>query len=109
MNDRPTVVCDSPVRERSTSMNQEQFRQFWEQLQAPLKAKWDKITEADLQDIGGDLGKFSAVLEQRYGAAQKDEVRTWADRRYSHWTGNYIGYQDPEPTPAPTGSSGGSV
>jgi hypothetical protein len=53
------LCVDSTVHERSDPMNQEQFRQFWEQLQAPLKAKWDKITEADLQDIAGDLGKFS--------------------------------------------------
>ena len=26
-------------------MNQEQFGQFWEQLKAPLQAKWEKITE----------------------------------------------------------------
>ena len=29
-------------------MNQEQFGQFWTQLKAPLKAKWNKITESDL-------------------------------------------------------------
>jgi hypothetical protein len=29
-------------------MNQEQFKAFWTQLKAPLKAKWEKITDADL-------------------------------------------------------------
>jgi uncharacterized protein YjbJ (UPF0337 family) len=79
-------------------MNQEQFGQFWEQLKAPLKEKWGKITEQDLTDIQGDLDKFSAVLQKRYGELQKDEVATWANRRYSHWTGNYFGYKDAEPT-----------
>ena len=78
-------------------MNQEQFGQFWAQLKAPLKAKWDKITEEDLVEIQGDLAKFSGVLQKRYGEMQKEEVNTWANRRYSHWTGNYIGYQDPAP------------
>lgn len=78
-------------------MNQEQFGQFWEQLKTPLKAKWDKITEQDLIDIQGDLDKFGAVLQKRYGELQKDEVATWANHRYSHWTGNYIGYKDAEP------------
>jgi hypothetical protein len=32
-------------------MNQEQFGQFWEQLKAPLQAKWDKITDEDLLEI----------------------------------------------------------
>ncbi len=80
-------------------MNQEQFGQFWGQLKTPLKAKWEKITESDLQDIDGNLTKLDAVLQTRYGTGtpQNDEVRTWANRRYSHWTGNYIGYQDAVP------------
>ncbi|MBH0200271.1 MAG: CsbD family protein [Nitrospira sp.] len=78
-------------------MNQEQFGQFWAQLKAPLKAKWDKITEEDLVEIHGDLAKFGGVLQKRYGEMQKEQVNTWANRRYSHWTGNYIGYQDPAP------------
>jgi hypothetical protein len=78
-------------------MNQEQFGQFWEQLRAPLKAKWEKITEQDLIEIQGDLGKFGTVLQKMYGELKKNEVATWANRRYSHWTGNYIGYKDVEP------------
>jgi hypothetical protein len=78
-------------------MNQEQFGQFWTQLKAPLKAKWEKITEEDLGEIQGDLAKFWTVLQKRYGELQKEEVNTWANRRYSHWTGNYLGYKDAEP------------
>jgi uncharacterized protein YjbJ (UPF0337 family) len=76
-------------------MNQEQFGQFWSQLKTPLKAKWEKITEEDLVEIQGELAKFTNVLQQRYGA-QKEEVITWVNRRYSHWTGNYVGYKDPQ-------------
>lgn len=78
-------------------MNQEQFGQFWAQLKAPLKAKWNKITDEDLTEIQGDLARFSKVLHTRYGEGQQSEVNTWANRRYSHWTGNYVGYKDPEP------------
>lgn len=78
-------------------MNQEQFGQFWTQLKAPLKAKWEKITEDDLGEIQGNLAKFGTVLQKRYGELQKEEVSTWANRRYSHWTGNYVGYKDAEP------------
>ncbi|MBH0202528.1 MAG: hypothetical protein HP496_09615 [Nitrospira sp.] len=78
-------------------MNKEQFGQFWEQLKTPLKAKWVNITEEDLSEIKGDLDRFGTVLQKRYGELQKDEVVTWANRRYSHWTGNYIGYQDAAP------------
>ncbi|NJN70729.1 MAG: hypothetical protein HC801_10925 [Nitrospira sp.] len=53
-------------------MNQEQFGQFWEQLKAPLKAKWDKITEEDLVEIRGGLDRFNLVLQKRvWGKFQK--------------------------------------
>jgi len=76
-------------------MNQEQFGQFWDQLKTPLKAKWEKITDEDLTEIHGNWAQFGIVLQKRYGALQEKEVATWANRRYSHWTGNYIGYMDP--------------
>ncbi|MBA5876577.1 MAG: hypothetical protein E6Q61_07860 [Nitrosomonas sp.] len=79
-------------------MTQEQFRQFWLQLKAPLAARWEKITESDLVEIGGNLAIFGDVLQKRYGEGHKDEVRSWAERRHAHWSGNYIGYQDPKPT-----------
>lgn len=75
-------------------MNKEQFGQFWEQLKTPLKAKWVNITEADLVEIKGDLDAFGTVLQQRYGELQKAEVALWADRRYAHWSGNYLGYKE---------------
>jgi hypothetical protein len=36
------------------------------------------------------------VLAKRYGVTQNGEVNTWANRRYSHWSGNYTSaYADP--------------
>ncbi len=73
-------------------MNQHQFVGFWKHLQDPLKAKWDKITDEDVLQIDGDMLKFHDVLDQRYGA-DKETVSTWANRRYSHISGNYQGYE----------------
>lgn len=75
-------------------MNQEQFRQFWEQLKAPLIAKWAGISNEDLSEIKGDLSTFCAVIQKRYGDLRKDEVVLWANRRYCHWSGNYLGYTE---------------
>ena len=77
-------------------MIQEQFEQFWLQLKAPLKAKWEKITDRDLGEIHGSLATFTEIVRKRYGDAIKNDVIVWANRRYSHWTGNYLGYKDPE-------------
>lgn len=77
-------------------MNQEQFGQFWSQLKVPLKNQWEKITDDDLLQIEGNMDTFNRTLEARYGG-RKDEVSTWANRRYAHWTGWYQGYDDPKP------------
>jgi hypothetical protein len=51
---------------------------------------------ADLLEIEGNLATFTAVLAKRYGTTQNSEVNTWANRRYSHWSGNYTNaYLDP--------------
>jgi uncharacterized protein YjbJ (UPF0337 family) len=78
-------------------MNQEQFGQFWEQLKTPLKAKWEGITDEDLVQIKGSLDTFGTVLQKRYGELRKDQVVTWAQRRYCHWSGNYMGYKEEAP------------
>ena len=75
-------------------MNQEQFGQFWAELKAPLRAKWGKITEVDLTQIEGVLASFQAIVHERYGVLEKQDVFTWANRRYSHWSGNYAGYKE---------------
>ena len=82
-------------------MNQEQFRQFWEQLRTPLKDTWAKITMEDLDEIQGDLAKFGSVLQRRYGELHKEKVTIWANRRYSHWTGNNAGHKDAKPVSEP--------
>ena len=75
-------------------MNQEQFGQFWAELKAPLRAKWEKITQEDLAEIEDNLTSFQSVVHERYGEVQKENVYTWANRRYSHWSGNYAGHKD---------------
>jgi uncharacterized protein YjbJ (UPF0337 family) len=88
----------SPIT-KEYMMNQEQFGQFWTQLKTPLKAQWEKITDEDLLEIEGNLATFGRVVQKRYGEEKKDEVITWVNRRYSHWTGNYVGagYKDADP------------
>jgi uncharacterized protein YjbJ (UPF0337 family) len=73
-------------------MNQEQFKSFWEQLKAPLQMQWNKLTDEDLLQIDGNVIKFDGVLDTRYGVEQ-ETVRKWANRRFSHWSGRYEGYE----------------
>jgi len=79
-------------------MNQEQFKSFWEQLKEPLQTQWEKLTDEDLLKIDGNVVQFDGVIEQRYGKRQA-EVRTWANRRFAHWSGRYEGYEYPPVAP----------
>ena len=78
-------------------MTQEQFGQFWDQLKTPLRKKWERITNDDIAEIQGNMENFGRVLQRRYGELHKEQVDTWAHRRYCHWAGNYAAYTDPEP------------
>lgn len=75
-------------------MNQEQFGQFWTQLQAPLKKQYGKFTDDDLQQIEGNLVTFNRTIETRYGE-KKAEVSAWANRRFAHWSSWYVDYDKP--------------
>ncbi len=79
-------------------MTQEQFAHFWDQLKSPLKEKWNRITDADLLEIQGNLQTFASVIQKRYGELHKEDVSAWANRRHAHWSGNYFGYKDPQPS-----------
>jgi len=74
-------------------MNQEQFKQSWDQLKGYLKKHWEKITDEDVSQIAGDQNKFNLAIEKRYGALNGD-VSKWADRWYAKWSGLYVGYEE---------------
>jgi uncharacterized protein YjbJ (UPF0337 family) len=74
-------------------MNQEQFKQSWDELRGALKKHWVKLTDDDLFRIAGDQGKFNDAIHLRYGE-MNGAVRKWADRWYARWTGWYEAYEE---------------
>ena len=78
-------------------MNQEQFKESWDQLKGALKKQWGTLTEEDLRQIGGDQEKFNGAIQKRYGE-RSGEVTKWADRWYARWSGWYEGYEEAKPT-----------
>lgn len=40
---------------------------YWEQIRQDARGSWGKLTEADLEYIGGNFARFVYVLRQRYG------------------------------------------
>jgi uncharacterized protein YjbJ (UPF0337 family) len=48
-------------------MNSESFDRQWQYLQGELKAWWDKLTDADLQQVAGKKAQLVALVQERYG------------------------------------------
>ncbi len=64
-------------------MNQEQFKESWDQLKGDLKKKWVKLTDDDLRQIEGNLDTFNTTIQKRYGE-MKEHVSTWVDQWYAN-------------------------
>jgi len=46
---------------------QSQMLQGWTQIKGRVQQQWNKLTDADLQQIGGQRNELINRLEQRYG------------------------------------------
>jgi len=69
-------------------MNSEIFEGQWKQMRGELRSWWGKLTDDDLEKIGGKKDKLVGVLQEKYGytrAAAQQEVdrhfREYDERR----------------------------
>ena len=56
-------------------MNWDQIEGKWKQFKGSVKQQWGKITDDDLDYIGGSRDKFVGKLQERYGLAKEDAER----------------------------------
>ena len=61
-------------------MNQDQLQGKWKQLRGSVKQKWGKLTDDDLNVIGGKRDILIGKLQERYGYAREE-----AQRRADEW------------------------
>jgi uncharacterized protein YjbJ (UPF0337 family) len=52
----------------------------WNQVKGTVRQKWGKLTDSDLETIGGEKDKFLGLLQERYGK-RRDE----AERELDDW------------------------
>jgi uncharacterized protein YjbJ (UPF0337 family) len=61
-------MAEQPSRRGANQTNlPETFANQWEQLRNQLGSWWDRLTEADLSQIGGQKDRLISVVQQRYG------------------------------------------
>ena len=51
----------------------------WQQLKGEVRSKWGKLTDDDIERIGGNKDKLIGALQERYGYVW-DEARQIVDR-----------------------------
>jgi uncharacterized protein YjbJ (UPF0337 family) len=61
-------------------MNWDQVAGQWKQLTGSIKQEWGKLTDDDLDYIGGTKDRLVGRLQQKYGLAREE-----ADRRADEW------------------------
>jgi uncharacterized protein YjbJ (UPF0337 family) len=61
-------------------MNWEEIQRQWKQVSGAVRQKWSKLTEDDIQAIGGRRDPFIGKLQQRYGMSREQaekDVDLW--------------------------------
>lgn len=64
-------------------MNTDVFKGKWHQLRGAVKSQWGKLTDDDVDRIGGDAEGLIGRIQERYGYAREramQEVDAFFDR-----------------------------
>ena len=79
-----------PRPEATPSTSADPLAGQWEQLRPQLHSWWDRLTEADLVQIGGQKDRLISVLQQRYGYP-RERAQQEVDRRLQEYTDKSAG------------------
>ncbi|MBC7530796.1 MAG: CsbD family protein [Oligoflexus sp.] len=52
-------------------MNTDLVQGRWKEIRGSIKANWNKLTDDDLEEIGGRLNELEGRLQNRYGWARE--------------------------------------
>ena len=65
-------------------MNADVFKGQWKQLKGDIKMRWNKLTDDDVEMVGGALEKLEGRLQERYGWKKEEarrEIESWGRER----------------------------
>jgi uncharacterized protein YjbJ (UPF0337 family) len=82
-------------------MNWDQVEGKWKQASGKVKEKWGKLTDDDIQRIGGKRDQLVGQIQERYGIAKEE-----AERQVEEFSRTY-GTDEPVTTRERVRSAGG--
>lgn len=94
-------------------MNWDRIEGNWKQVMGRAREQWGKLTDEDLDVIGGRRDQLVGKIQERYGVVKDDAERQlseWARQASDAWfalgTKMGAGHDQDEPRSAQRGSSG---
>ncbi len=85
-------------------MNWDQLEGKWKQARGAVKEQWGKLTDDDLQAIGGRRDQLIGKIQERYGLAREE-----AARRVEEWIKTYRDVSGQGASQHETTKAGGSM
>jgi uncharacterized protein YjbJ (UPF0337 family) len=81
-----TPALASPVQllSQEVVMNEDVFKGQWKQLKGEIRQRWNKLTDDDIDVIGGKMEELEGRLQERYGWEKertRQELDTWRRER----------------------------
>jgi uncharacterized protein YjbJ (UPF0337 family) len=70
-------------------MDNDVFAGQWKQMRGSLKSWWGKLSDDDLERVGGEKDKLVGLLQERYGQT-RDEAQREVDRRINEYAAGGI-------------------
>jgi len=61
-------------------MNNNVFEGKWKQMRGQAKVWWGKLTDDDLEKVGGNFDKFIGLLQEKYGYTQQQAKEEYQKR-----------------------------
>ncbi len=56
-------------------MHRNELKSRWEQVEADVRRRWDKLTDGDLQAAKGETEELAARIQQKYGVTREEANR----------------------------------
>ncbi len=61
-------------------MNNDEFEGKWKQMKGQAKVWWGKLTDDDLEQVGGKFDKFVGLIQEKYGYTRERVEKEFAGR-----------------------------
>ena len=61
-------------------LNNNVFEGKWKQVRGQAKIWWGKLTDDDLDKVGGNFDKLTGLLQEKYGYTQQQAKEEWEKR-----------------------------